>query len=241
MEGAGEDMRECLVRLWRCNRAQPRPRVPPSAAYHTLECDEIALTLIKAEYDAEDAFTTEGLLTAVSQQREDSVPDTSLLVKQECEKVPLTVVKTEHDSEDTFTTQGLLVTASQHRKDPGADAGLLVKQEHEKMPLMIIKSEYDVEHTVTTQGLLAAVSKRQEEPVADTGLLVIQNDDFTMKIEDEAEEVMIKQELNVGPTVLQQKTAIWPLAPSDQTDPVPCTITRPGEDVTAAPLCAGEL
>ncbi|GBP66333.1 Zinc finger protein 782 [Eumeta japonica] len=46
------------------------------------EREKMSLMVIKTEYDAEDSVTTQGLLAAVSQLREDPVADTSMLVKQ---------------------------------------------------------------------------------------------------------------------------------------------------------------
>ncbi|GBP89092.1 hypothetical protein EVAR_64157_1 [Eumeta japonica] len=88
--------------------------------------------------------------------------------------------------------------------------------ECDEMPLTVIKTECAAEASAITQGLLAAVSQPREDSVADTNLLVNQRGDFIMKREDEAEEVMIPHELEIGPTVLQQKTPVWSRPPSDQ-------------------------
>ncbi|GBP81675.1 hypothetical protein EVAR_63162_1 [Eumeta japonica] len=60
----------CSARLWRDDGA--------------LECYEVPSTVIKMEYDPENAVTTQGPLAAVSQVQEDSVADTGLHFQQVC-------------------------------------------------------------------------------------------------------------------------------------------------------------
>ncbi|GBP81678.1 Zinc finger protein 678 [Eumeta japonica] len=63
--------------------------------------------------------------------------------------------------------------------------------------------------------------------------------EYNTNTEVEAEEVLIKQELDIEPTVLQQRTVVGSLSLPNQGGPVPCTVIRPGEGGTAASLCAG--
>ncbi|GBP88895.1 hypothetical protein EVAR_102908_1 [Eumeta japonica] len=107
---------------------------------------------------------------------------------------------------------------------------------------MNIKTEYDGEDPDTIQEPGATYSHLHDAlMVGTTNLLIKEEDDFIVKTENEVNELMIEQELDIGPTVLQPKITSSALLPSDQADSHAYPDTSFCDGATRAPLAAGEF
>ncbi|GBP77961.1 Zinc finger protein 155 [Eumeta japonica] len=105
-------------------------------------------------------------------------------------------------------------------------------QEYNKAAGMVIKTERGDEDIVTSQP-----PALREGCVTDFGTFVKEGNDSVMKTEDGVGEVSVKQELDVGPTVLQPQSAprTPPLLPRVGSDIHPATGSVGGASPT--PLC----
>ncbi|GBP91298.1 hypothetical protein EVAR_96498_1 [Eumeta japonica] len=81
--------------------------------------------------------------------------------------------------------------------------------------IMDIKTECD-EDPPAIRAVGAAPSHAPEDSMAGTAALVKEEGDVMIKTEDEMDDMMIKQELDIGPILLQSKVTCSALSPSDQ-------------------------
>ncbi|GBP88893.1 hypothetical protein EVAR_102906_1 [Eumeta japonica] len=112
--------------------------------------------------------------------------------------------------------------------------------EYDEMLKMGIKTECDVEDSAIIQVLDMSHSHILEGSVAGSSLLVKEEGDFTLKTENEMEEIIVKQELDIEPIFVQPKITLRPLPPSDQSSERERVNSRSASSATAnewAPPC----
>ncbi|GBP00550.1 Zinc finger protein 782 [Eumeta japonica] len=89
----------------------------------------------------------------------------------------------------------------------------------------VVKQELDVEH-----------AQLQWDTTGDPNLVLKHEDGFVMKIDDEVDEVVIKQELEIGPSVLTPQTMPRPLSPPAQANQNPYLGSSSKRGMSLAPL-----
>ncbi|GBP72626.1 hypothetical protein EVAR_83136_1 [Eumeta japonica] len=98
--------------------------------------------------------------------------------------------------------------------------------EYDEMLKMDIKTECNVEDSAIIQVLDMSHSHILEGSVAGSSLLVKEEGDFTLKTENEMDEIIVKQELDIEPIFIQPKITLHPSPQSDQRQlmnaPPPC-------------------
>ncbi|GBP84662.1 Zinc finger protein 570 [Eumeta japonica] len=82
----------------------------------------------------------------------------------------------------------------------------------DKMNLMV-KTEFEDEDSVTGQELYVGHAHLWENSMTDVGLSIKEENDSVMKTENDTGEVTVKEELDIGPILLQPKSVLRPLPP----------------------------
>ncbi|GBP77949.1 Zinc finger protein 513 [Eumeta japonica] len=113
--------------------------------------------------------------------------------------------------------------------------------ELDKMLTMDVKIECDGEGPAAITALCRAISYTQDDPMAGSTLSFKEESDFIMTTTSEKHEMMTKQELDIGPTVLQTKITSCHLPPSDQAALNPHPGTSSGEGSAPQLLSTGEV
>ncbi|GBP91213.1 Zinc finger protein 354C [Eumeta japonica] len=161
----------------------------------------------------------------------------SVAIKIECEDpatTPELAVGHINLLENFVTGFGLLVE-EQMRNNVMHNMGLCGPV-YDKIPMTVRTERADA---VT---ILEPNAGHAQEDFVTIDLLVKEDNDEVIKIEDESdEESWIKQDLEIGPTVLQPTTALRPLPSLSQMeidlDRVPCPVISSGCGAASAPLC----
>ncbi|GBP72639.1 hypothetical protein EVAR_83149_1 [Eumeta japonica] len=112
--------------------------------------------------------------------------------------------------------EGGVPTAPRQSEDSASPHAANCTLEYDEMLKMGIKTECDVEDSAIIQVLDMSHSHILESSVAGSSLLVKEEGDFTLKTENEMDEIIVKQELDIEPIFIQPKITLHPSPQSDQ-------------------------